>query len=149
MCIRDSIYTFHKMPECFCLTFAALWESCLQVGLLTTNGHCRYFFSESTVAAQIVDAQGHPVYRAKNAPVLSLDQLAAAAREPILLDANTRLQSAPIQDGRVYWVEDISRINRIREQLAEINAQLSEEKMCIRDRLGGGHVSGDGACRAS
>ena len=127
-----NIYTFHKMPECFCLTFAALWESCLQVGLLTTNGHYRYFFSESTVAAQIVDGQGHPVYRAKNAPVLSPDQLAAAAQEAILLDANTRLQSAPIQDGRVYWVEGISRINRIREQLAEINAQLSEENELIQ-----------------
>ena len=127
-----NIYTFHKMPECFCLTFAALWESCLQVGLLTTNGHYRYFFSESTVAAQIVDGQGHPVYRSKNAPALSPDQLAAAAQEAILLDANTRLQSAPIQDGRVYWMEDISRINRIREQLAEINAQLSEENELIQ-----------------
>lgn len=46
-----NIYTFHKMPECFCLTFAAFWESCLQVGLLPTNGHYRHFFSESTVAA--------------------------------------------------------------------------------------------------
>ena len=127
-----NIYSFHKMPECFCLTFAALWESCLQVGLLPTNSHYRYFFSESTIAAQIVDRQGHPIYRAKNAPALSPDQLAAAAREPILLDANTRLQSAPIQDGRVYWVEDITKINRIREQLAEINAQLSEENELIQ-----------------
>lgn len=127
-----NIYTFHKMPECFCLTFAALWESCLQVGLLPTNSHYRYFFSESTIAAQIVDRQGHPIYRAKNAPVLSHDQLEAAAREPILLDANTRLQSAQIQDGRVYWVEDIAKINRIREQLAEINAQLSEENELIQ-----------------
>ena len=127
-----NIYTFHKMPECFCLTFAALWESCLQVGLLPTNSHYRYFFSESTIAAQIVDRQGHPIYRAKNASALSPDQLAAAAREPILLDANTRLQSAPIQDGRVYWVEDITKINRIREQLAEINAQLSEENELIQ-----------------
>ena len=127
-----NIYSFHKMPECFCLTFAALWESCLQVGLLPTNSHYRYFFSESTIAAQIVDRQGHPIYRAKNAPALSPDQLAAAACEPILLDANTRLQSAPIQDGRVYWVEDITKINRIREQLAEINAQLSEENELIQ-----------------
>ena len=126
------IYTFHKMPECFCLTFAALWESCLQVGLLPTNRQYRYFISESTIAAQIVDGHGHPVYRSKNAPALSPDQLAAAAQEAILLDANTRLQSAPIQDGRVYWVEDISRINRIREQLAEINAQLSEENELIQ-----------------
>ena len=127
-----NIYTFHKMPECFCLTFAAFWESCLQVGLLPTNGHYRYFFSESTVAAQIVDGQGRPVYRAQNAPDLTAGQLDAAAREAILLNADTRLQSAPVQDGRVYWVEDLSKINRIQGQLAEINARLSEENELIQ-----------------
>ena len=127
-----NIYTFHKIPECFCLTFAAFWESCLQVGLLPTNGHYRYFFSESTVAAQIVDGQGCPVYRAKNAPDLTAGQLDAAAREAILLNADTRLQSAPVQGGRVYWVEDISKINRIRAQLAEINARLSEKNELIQ-----------------
>ena len=120
------------MPECFCLTFAAFWESCLQVGLLPTNGHYRYFFSESTVAAQIVGGQGQPVYRAKNAPALMAKQLNAAARAAILLDADTRLQSAPVQGGRVYWVEDISKINRIRAQLAEINARLSEKNELIQ-----------------
>ena len=125
-------YTFHKMPECFCLTFAAFWESCLQVGLLPTNGHYRFFFSESTVAAQIVNGRGEPVYRAKNAPNLTPDQLEAAACESILLNADTRLQSAPVQDGRVYWLEDISKINRIQGQLAEINARLSEENELIQ-----------------
>ena len=127
-----NIYTFHKMPECFCLTFAAFWESCLQVGLLPTNGHYRFFFSESTVAAQIVNGRGEPVYRAKNAPNLTPDQLEAAACESILLNADTRLQSAPVQDGRVYWVEDISKINRIQGQLVEINARLSEENELIQ-----------------
>lgn len=127
-----NIYTFHKIPECCCLTFAAFWESCLQVGLLPTNDHYRYFFSESTVAAQIVDEQGVPIYRAKNAPELTACQLNAAAREAILLNADTRLQSAPVQDGRVYWVEDISKINRIQAQLAEINTRLSEENELIQ-----------------
>ena len=127
-----NIYTFHKMPECFCLTFAAFWESCLQVGLLPTNGHYRFFFSESTVAAQIVNGRGEPVYRAKNAPNLTPDQLEAAACESILLNADARLQSAPVQDGRVYWLEDISKINRIQAQLAEINTQLSEENELIQ-----------------
>ena len=127
-----NIYAFHKMPECFCLTFAAFWESCLQVGLLPTNGHYRYFFSESTVAAQIVDGHGTPVYRAKNAPDLTPDQKEAAAHESLLLNADTRLQSAPVQEGRVYWVEDISKINRIQARLAEINAQLSEENELIQ-----------------
>ena len=127
-----NIYTFHKMPECFCLTFAAFWEGCLQVGLIPTNGYYRYFFSESTVAAQIVNGRGEPVYRAKNAPNLTPDQLGAAACESILLNADTRLQSASVQDGRVYWLEDISKINRIQAQLAEINAQLSEENELIQ-----------------
>ena len=127
-----NIYTFHKMPECFCLTFAAFWESCLQVGLIPTNGYYRYFFSESTVAAQIVNGRGEPVYRAKNAPNLTPDQLEAAACESILLNADTRLQSASVQDGRVYWLEDISKINRIQAQLAEINARLSEENELIQ-----------------
>ena len=125
-------YTFHKIPECFCLTFAAFWESCLQVGLMPTNGYYRYFFSKSTVAAQIADGQGRPVYRAPNAPDLTPDQLDAAAREAIFLNADTRLQSAPVQDGRVYWVEDLSKINRIQGQLAEINARLSEENELIQ-----------------
>ena len=127
-----NIYTFHKMPECFCLTFAAFWEGCLQVGLIPTNGYYRYFFSESTVAAQIVNGRGEPVYRAKNAPNLTPDQLEAAACESILLNADTRLQSAPVQDGRVYWLEDISKINRIQGQLVEINARLSEENALIQ-----------------
>ena len=127
-----NIYTFHKMPECFCLTFAAFWESCLQVGLIPINGYYRYFFSKSTVAAQIVNRRGEPVYRGKNAPNLTPDQLEAAACESILLNADTRLQSASVQDGRVYWLEDISKINRIQAQLAEINAQLSEENELIQ-----------------
>ena len=127
-----NLYTLHKTPECLCLTFAAFWESCLQVGLVPTNGYYRYFFAESTAAAQIVDSQGRTRYRAQSAPVLTRQQLREAAREPVLLDADTRLQSAPIRGGRVYWVEDISKINRIRAQLSEVNAQLSEENELIQ-----------------
>ena len=127
-----NLYTLHKTPECLCLTFAAFWESCLQVGLVPTNGCYRYFFAESTAAAQIVDSQGRTRYRAQSAPVLTRQQLREAAREPVLLDADTRLQSAPIRGGRVYWVEDISGINRIRAQLSEVNAQLSEENELIQ-----------------
>lgn len=127
-----NLYTLHKTPECLCLTFAAFWESCLQVGLVPTNGYYRYFFAESTAAAQIVDSQGRTRYRAQSAPVLTRQQLREAAREPVLLDTDTRLQSAPIRGGRVYWVEDISGINRIRAQLSEVNAQLSEENELIQ-----------------
>ena len=47
------INPLHEVPECFCLMFAALWESCIQTGLLPTNADYRGLFSESTLAAQI------------------------------------------------------------------------------------------------
>lgn len=75
---------------------------------------------------------GRPRLPLENAPELTACQLDAAAREAILLNADTRLQSAPVQDGRVYWVEDISKINRIQAQLAEINTRLSEENELIQ-----------------
>ena len=75
-----NLYTLHKTPECLCLTFAAFWESCLQVGLVPTNGYYRYFFAESTAAAQIVDSQGRTRYRAQSAPVLTRQQLREAKR---------------------------------------------------------------------
>ena len=77
-------------------------------------------------------SRASPSTARKNAPELTACQLDAAAREAILLNADTRLQSAPVQDGRVYWVEDISKINRIQAQLAEINTRLSEENELIQ-----------------
>ena len=134
LCILSflNLYTFHKMPECFCLTFIALWESCLQVGLLPTNNRYLCFFSEASVEAQIADRDGRILYRAKNAPQLTPEQMRAADRGAILLNADARLQSAPVHDGHVYWVEDLAQVNRIKGQLEEIHAQLAEENELIR-----------------
>lgn len=127
-----NLYTFHKMPECFCLTFIALWESCLQVGLLPTNKRYFRFFSEATIAAQIADRYGKFLYRAKAAPQLTPEQMRSADQGAIFLDADTRLQSASVQDGHVYWVEDLTQVNRMKEQLEEIHARLAEENELIR-----------------
>lgn len=127
-----NLYTFHKMPECICLTFIALWESCLQVGLLPTNNRYLRFFSEATIAAQIADRYGKVLYRAKVAPQLTPEQMRAADRGAVFLDPDTRLQSASVHDGHVYWVEDMAQVNRMKAQLEEIHAQLAEENELIR-----------------
>ena len=52
-------------------------------------------------------------------------------------DGGFAAASAPVHDGRVYWVENIAKINRIREQLAETNERLSEENelICAENEL--------------
>lgn len=131
------INPLHEVPECVCLMFAALWESCIQTGLLPTNADYRGLFLESTLAAQIADGQERILYRAKGAPTLTTEQMKAAEQGATLLTEDLRLQSAPVHDGRVYWVENIAKINRIREQLAETNERLSEENelICAENEL--------------
>ena len=63
-----NIYTFHKMPECFCLTFAAFWERCLQVGLLPTNGHYRYFFPNPPSPRRLSTGRDRPFIARKTRP---------------------------------------------------------------------------------
>ena len=127
-----NIYQIHRLPECCCLTFIALWESCLLIGLLPTNRRYRQFFAEGTLSAQIADRQGQVRYRARTAPILTPEQMRAAGEGPFYLDADTLLRSAPIRDGRVYWVENLSQIHRIQAQLEEIHAQLTKENELIR-----------------
>lgn len=125
------IYSLHKLPECICMTFIALWESCLQVGLLPTNRRYLRFFSEATIAAQIADRHAQVLYRAKAAPLLTPEQLHAAQQGVVALSADTHLKSAPVHDGHVYWVENLSAVNRMKEQLETLHAQLSQEHALI------------------
>lgn len=127
-----NLYTFHKIPECFCLTFIALWESCLQVGLLPTNNRYLRFFSVAGIGAQIADSQGRVLYRAKDAPHLTPEQMHSAAQGDVSLDADMLLRSAPVRDGRVYWVEDMTQINQLKAQLEELHTRLTEENELIR-----------------
>ena len=120
-----NVYTFHKGPECCCLTFIALWESCLQIGLVPTNGSYRLFFTESTLAAQIADRNGQVLYRSKAAPILTREQMRAACDAPMMLSPDERLQSAPVHDGFVYWVENVAPLNRAKARLEETRALLS------------------------
>ena len=125
-------YTFHKVPECCCLTFIALWESCLQIGLVPTNGNYQLFFTESALAAQIADQDGQVLYRSQSAPTLTHEQMQASHDAPLMLSADERLQSAPVHDGFVYWVENVAPINRMKVRLEETRALLNEENELVR-----------------
>ena len=123
-------YTFHKMPECFCLTFAAFWESCLQVGLIPTNGYYRYFFSESTVAAQIEE---------KNR---LMDEMIALV-QPQLLQINRLLEEENAQALNVQNLKQVCLLGayvKRRVNLALICDQktvvpVDELAHCIRESL--------------
>ena len=114
------------MPEMFCFMIITLCESCIQVGLIPSNIGYGDFFNASTICAQIVDESGKTRYASENTVALNSEQQKLAEQRPVLLDKDMRLSSRHISGGRIYWTDNLTAINRMNEEIAEIKERLSE-----------------------
>lgn len=111
-----------------CLIFTAIFESCIQCGLIQSNTGYDALFAASTVKARITDTDYR--VRAVSATVdrpLPQDALhRAAGGETVHLDDHTLLRSHPIRRGYMFWEEDIT-------ELAAVTAQLEQTREELRD----------------
>lgn len=121
-----------RLPEIHCFILIAIWESCIQIGLIPCNTGYGEYFSDSSLAAQIADSNGTVVYRSENAPELTRQQMNLAKERPILMTKNTLLQSNTVTGGNIFWTEDLTTVNRMNEELAEIGEHLAEESDLLR-----------------
>lgn len=109
-----------------CLMFTGILESCIQCGLIQTNTGYDELFEAGTLGAQIADHDHQIRYASANSPVLSEQAMSAAEEGTVSLDKNTLLKSHSIEDGRVYWREDITDITALLEKLEENRETLAE-----------------------
>ncbi len=86
-----------KTPECLCLTFA-FGRAVSSGSLVPTNGYYRYFFAEPPPPRRLGQSGALRAECARAHPAAASKRRASS----VLLDADTRLQSAPIRGGRVY-----------------------------------------------
>lgn len=121
-----------RLPEIHCFILIAIWESCIQIGLIPCNTGYGEYFSDSSLAAQIADENGTVVYRSENAPELTRQQMKLAKERPILIAKNTLLQSNTVTGGNIFWSEDLTAVNRMNEELTEIGEHLAEESDLLR-----------------
>lgn len=111
-----------------CLIITAIFESCIQCGLIQSNTGYDALFAASTVRARITDArlQLQAVSAAANRPLSADEMRRAAGGETVHLDEQTLLRSHPIHQGYVFWEEDIA-------ELAAVTAQLEQTREELRD----------------
>ena len=115
-----------QMPEMFCLMIITLCESCIQVGLIPSNIGYGDFLNASTVCAQLADETGNIRYASDNTVPLTPEDIKSAQSGSILLDKDTRLSSHHVSGGRVFWIDNLSAVNRMNDEIAEIKEQLAE-----------------------
>ncbi|MDR2973608.1 MAG: hypothetical protein LBV00_02675 [Propionibacteriaceae bacterium] len=124
----------------------AFMEGILQTGLVPTNSKYRKLFFLSPLKMRILGADQKVAFSSAQAPTLSYAELrelrSRATKSPLLQGADTLLYAKPIRGGLVVWQEDISKLNRMYEQLSvttenlrAANAMLSKEKQVRSERL--------------
>lgn len=117
-----------QFPNVYAAMLVFFWMSCLQTGLLPSNGAYADLFSHATVRAAITDGQG----RLWRSAAKTLPDLPDVAETPVLPDENTRLHSRAIAGGRVWWVDDLTPVNIQRRELEELTEELNEESNLLQ-----------------
>ncbi|MCR4905635.1 MAG: hypothetical protein K6A33_06095 [Clostridiales bacterium] len=104
----------------------AVWEACFQTDLFPMNEQYREMFAASPLSAEIVDENYHVRYASDTPMGLPASVLMQAENAAIPLGNGTRLRSAPIAGGRVFWREDVSEVERMLAALRETGERLAE-----------------------
>lgn len=112
-----------------CLMFTAILESCIQCGLIQTNTGYDSLFEAGTFKAQIADNYYNIRYSSANSPKLSEGVMRSADYGAVSLDNRNLLKSNPIEGGHILWLEDISEIAALLNELEENKATIAESNL--------------------
>ena len=121
-----------EFPEAQILMSAAVLECCMQLGLIPTNTDHGKLFRQFSIAAQITDLRGTPVYASRSALPLTEEQFAAESGARI--GKHIVLHKMRIPGGFGFWQDDLAELDRLNEALAEAGKELAQEVELIRLR---------------
>ena len=107
------------------LIIIMLLEGAIQSGLIPSNMNYKDLFTQSTIAAQIVDNAHQVHYTSANASPLQLATMEQAKHAPVH-QGNAILHGQAIHGGHIFWQDDVKAINDLAEHLRETNDSLGE-----------------------
>ena len=117
-------------PEAHIFTTAVVLECCMQLGLIPTNTDYRKMFRNLSIAAQITDKKGAPIYSSARSVPLKKEQFALESGSRI--GDHVVLYKMPIPGGYGFWQDDMTTIDRLNEELEEAKEGLREEAEMTR-----------------
>ena len=125
-------HKFYQVPETHIFCMLGVFEACIRSRLMPRNENYAAFFTGMEIPAMIADAALSPVYRTAKPLEASPDQLRAALRGPLALDADIQLFGRAIHGGCAFWTVDESTLHRLNDRLEEANETIGLENELIR-----------------
>ena len=108
-----------------CIFIILLLEGAIQSGLIPSNMNYKDLFTQSTIAAQIVDNAHQVHYTSANASPLEITTM-EQAKHASVHQGNAILHGQAIHGGHIFWQDDVKAINDLAEHLRETNDSLGE-----------------------
>ncbi len=105
-------------------------EISIRFCVIRSNFNYTEFFEYSTICGSIYDSTGVR-YRTKNYIRTTKEQRRKALLRPEYLDDSHRIVGKHIKGGRLFWVEDITPVKELSEQLKEMRDGLRQENDLI------------------
>ena len=110
-----------------CLLIFAMFEGCIQCGLIQSNIGYNELFETTTLPIQITGTD-FSVEKTSAAMSESLPQgkLRLMTADTVYIDHDTLLKRHPLRRGWMFWEEDISELSRINEELELTRDELRD-----------------------
>lgn len=108
--------TVVNFPEVCIFMLTGMWEFAIETGLLPSNSKYREILENSGMQGYFLNKDGKP---------------AGIGKAPENTDADHVLRSFKISGGSFCWLEDMTGINRLTEELTEARERLLEEKSLL------------------
>lgn len=109
-----------------CLLIAAIFESCIQCRLILSNQGYETLMALTTVPTQITDKQYKVRYASGTVSPLSTETMNAAVSAPYAVDPHTLLKGHSVEQGYVFWQEDITNLVEVTDALQITQAELRD-----------------------
>lgn len=112
----------YHIHEVYSLLFIGFLEGCIKIGLIPSNMGYADYFEVADAEAWIEDSDRNLIYETgKN-----------RERDELSTESRVQIKEMTIHGGSTHWVEDLTHIYELREEIKEAIESLSEENTLIR-----------------
>lgn len=107
------------MTTLFCGVIYGVFNTCAAVGLIQTNSRYEALYSQTDMDTWITDENLQVAYTSKGVVLPPRERMETALRHTVPLPDHRQLKCMSIYGGYAFWIEDVSAVHALLEQLQE------------------------------
>lgn len=124
--INSDIFGFIEVTAALCFTVVAIWESCINTGLIPSNNNYDELLKYSDLGVAVVDQDFVLYYCSEDAIDLTKEEMASSIDSPVMMRDGIRVSGSKIRGGYALWQEDLSELLEVLEELSVLREELKD-----------------------